>query len=192
MSRPCKPTTTRRQQITTKCRPTATRMELRSLQKAALRSACSRLCPGGSRVLTSRHAYVPHCTRLTTAVSAFCSAMGLAHSTISLLDYVWPRIGGPLDHVSDDEYLWEPVPRCWSVRLQGDVWEVERNIPPPEPPPVTTFAWRTWHIGSECDASAPNCRRTLLRACTEAIATEVSPNPVVVRAAASYLHLVLP
>jgi hypothetical protein len=85
-----------------------------------------------------------------TAVATSCSSMGLAHSTISLLDYVWPRIRGRLDRTTDDEYLWEPVPGCWSVRPQGDVWEVERQVPPPEPAPVTTIAWRTWHIGSEC------------------------------------------
>jgi hypothetical protein len=76
--------------------------------------------------------------------------MGLAHSTVSLLDSVWPRVRGRLDHLSDDEYLWEPVPGCWSVRALGGVWQVEREVPSPEPPPVTTIAWRTWHIGSEC------------------------------------------
>jgi hypothetical protein len=76
--------------------------------------------------------------------------MGLAQSTISLLDYVWPRVRRRLDGIADDEYLWEPAPGCWSVRPHGDVWEVERQVPPPDPPPLTTVAWRTWHIGSEC------------------------------------------
>jgi DinB superfamily len=76
--------------------------------------------------------------------------MGLAQSTISLLDFVWPRIRARLDGISDQEYLWEPVPGCWSVRAHGDIWEVEREVPPPNPPPVTTIAWRTWHIASEC------------------------------------------
>ena len=31
-----------------------------------------------------------------------------------------------------------------------EVWEIERDLLPPNPPPVTTIAWRTWHIGSEC------------------------------------------
>jgi len=76
--------------------------------------------------------------------------MGLANSTAGLLDSVWPRIRGRLDGLTDNEYLWEPVPGCWSVRRHGDVWQVERQVPPPEPPPLTTIAWRTWHIGSEC------------------------------------------
>ena len=76
--------------------------------------------------------------------------MGLGASTTALLDFVWPRIRDRLDGITDDEYLWEPVAGCWSVRLKGDTWEIERVVPQPEVPPVTTIAWRTWHIGSEC------------------------------------------
>jgi hypothetical protein len=67
-----------------------------------------------------------------------------------MLDFVWTRVRARLDGLSDHEYLWEPVPGCWSVRRQGDVWEVELEIPAPDPAPVTTIAWRTWHIGSDC------------------------------------------
>jgi len=76
--------------------------------------------------------------------------MGLAHSTTALLDEVWSRVRARLDGIDDREYLWEPVPGCWSVRARGDLWEVERRHPEPHPAPVTTIAWRTWHIGSEC------------------------------------------
>jgi DinB superfamily len=81
--------------------------------------------------------------------SGQCDAMGLARSTVSLLDSAWPRVRGRLDGMGDDEYLWEPVPGCWSVRRLGERWEIEREVPPPSPAPVTTIAWRTWHIGSE-------------------------------------------
>jgi hypothetical protein len=76
--------------------------------------------------------------------------VGWARSTETMLDHVWPRIRGRLDGITDDEYLWEPVPGCWSVRQVDGSWEIERVIPPPSPPPVTTIAWRTWHIGIEC------------------------------------------
>jgi hypothetical protein len=67
------------------------------------------------------------------------------------LEYVWSRIRGRLSGLTVDEYLWEPVPGCWSVRPgPGGGWEVERSDPEPSPPPVTTIAWRLWHIGSEC------------------------------------------
>jgi hypothetical protein len=93
---------------------------------------------------------MPIGARKITPERAICARMGLVQSTISLLDYVWPRVRSRLDGVADDEYLWEPVPGCWSIRPHGALWEVERQVPPPEPPPLTTIAWRTWHIGSEC------------------------------------------
>lgn len=62
------------------------------------------------------------------------------------MDYVWDRVRGRLDGMGDDEYLWEPAAGCWSVR-DG---VVERVLPDPEPAPVTTIAWRTWHIAAEC------------------------------------------
>jgi hypothetical protein len=77
--------------------------------------------------------------------------MALAASTLALLDYVWPRVRGRLDGIADEEYLWEPAPTCWSVRrAEGGTWEADFADAAPEPPPVTTIAWRTWHIGSEC------------------------------------------
>ena len=67
-------------------------------------------------------------------------------------DHVRPR----LDGLSDDEYFWEPVPGCWSIRPRGQAttsmaagggdlvadWE----YPEPVPPPVTTIAWRIGHV----------------------------------------------
>jgi hypothetical protein len=67
------------------------------------------------------------------------------------LDYVWSRIRERLAGISTEEYLWEPVADCWSVRpTAGGGCEIERPTPVPSPPPVTTIAWRLWHIGSEC------------------------------------------
>lgn len=77
--------------------------------------------------------------------------MGLAGSTLGLLDYVWPRIRGRLEGMTDDEYLWEPARGCWTVRpAPSGKWEIDRVVPAPEPARVTTIAWRTWHVGSEC------------------------------------------
>jgi hypothetical protein len=57
---------------------------------------------------------------------------------------LWPRVQG----LTDDEYLWEPVPGCWSVRQTADgTWRADGlDGRPPEPPPVTTLAWRISHI----------------------------------------------
>lgn len=57
-----------------------------------------------------------------------------------------PRLEG----LTDDEYLWEPVAGCWSIRPSPaggpDGWVADFAFPPPEPAPVTTIAWRLGHI----------------------------------------------
>src|SRR5918997_1403799 len=57
---------------------------------------------------------------------------------------LWPRLRG----LTDDEYFWEPVPGCWSVRRRDDgTWSMDWEWPTPTPPPVTTIAWRLAHMG---------------------------------------------
>jgi hypothetical protein len=62
-----------------------------------------------------------------------------------------------LQGLSSDEYLWQPVPGCWTVRPTGHGpdggWTVDYADPAPEPAPVTTIAWRLWHIASDCLAT---------------------------------------
>lgn len=63
------------------------------------------------------------------------------------LEWHWQAQLRPrLEGLSDDEYLWEPVPGCWSVRSSGGAVELDRAWPQPEPPPVTTIAWRIAHV----------------------------------------------
>ena len=66
-------------------------------------------------------------------------------------EIAWERLTG----LSDDEYLWEPVPGTWSVRRRGEAaspapygpgdWLIDFG-PEPEIPPVTTIAWRLAHL----------------------------------------------
>jgi hypothetical protein len=61
-----------------------------------------------------------------------------------------------LDGLSDDEYRWEPVPGCWSLRPRADAVTagaagsgalvLDFAFPAPDPPPVTTIAWRLMHV----------------------------------------------
>jgi len=61
--------------------------------------------------------------------------------------HLWPRLNG----LTDDEYFWEPVPGCWSVRAaDGGAFRADGPQDPPEPPPVTTIAWRMMHIAVGC------------------------------------------
>lgn len=67
-------------------------------------------------------------------------------------NHVRPRLNG----LSDEEYFWEPVPGCWSIRRRGEQrtpmaagrgdYVAEFAVPEPQPPPVTTIAWRLGHV----------------------------------------------
>ncbi|MGD9527921.1 DinB family protein [Pseudonocardia sp.] len=73
------------------------------------------------------------------------------------LDVHWrgqlrPRLQG----ITDDEYLWEPVAGAWNVRPRGTssapvqagsgAFTIDFAFPQPDPPPVTTIAWRLAHV----------------------------------------------
>jgi hypothetical protein len=64
--------------------------------------------------------------------------------------------GERLRGLTDDEYLWEPVPGSWSLRRPGQVRTnrtlgrgavlMEYERPEPDPPPVRTIAWLIAHL----------------------------------------------
>ncbi|MGW5742880.1 DinB family protein [Amycolatopsis sp. NPDC003861] len=70
------------------------------------------------------------------------------------LDFHWTVHTRPkLEGLTDDEYLWEPVAGCWTVRPRKSDDEpgtgpftIDWAYPEPTPPPVTTIAWRLGHI----------------------------------------------
>ena len=68
------------------------------------------------------------------------------------MDRMFAQLVQRLDGLTDTEYLWEPVPGSWSVRMTPD-GEIlvdgagERDV---DPAPVTTIAWRLWHIAIDC------------------------------------------
>jgi hypothetical protein len=73
------------------------------------------------------------------------------------LDWHWQNHLRPrLDGLTDEEYFWEPVPGCWSLRKRGTETETttvgsgdylyEFVYPEPQDPPVTTIAWRLAHV----------------------------------------------
>lgn len=69
----------------------------------------------------------------------------------------WDGGSKPLT-LTDDEYLWEPVADCWSLRRTGEggmvpargkgEWRLESVYPAPQPPPFTTIAWRMCHVAA--------------------------------------------
>jgi hypothetical protein len=64
-----------------------------------------------------------------------------------------PRLEG----MRDEEYFWEPVDGAWNVRPRGGAsptpvqggsgaMTIDFAMPEPDPPPVTTIAWRIGHL----------------------------------------------
>ena len=79
------------------------------------------------------------------------------HELFAQFDLRWNLAHGPsLDTLTDEEYLWEPVPGCWSIRPRAQATTplamgpgelvLDYAMPAPEPTPVTTIAWRLAHI----------------------------------------------
>lgn len=76
------------------------------------------------------------------------------------LTWHWEGQARPrLDGLTDEEYLWEPVTGAWNVRDRATAADqdllalsgtgpigIDFGYPAPEPEPVTTIAWRLWHV----------------------------------------------
>ncbi|MFB7051558.1 DinB family protein [Streptomyces vinaceus] len=76
---------------------------------------------------------------------------------VDQLDWHWRhQLRARLDGLTDEEFFWEPVPDCWSVRPRGTGttpvragsgdFTIDWSYPEPVPAPVTTIAWRTGHV----------------------------------------------
>ena len=74
---------------------------------------------------------------------------------VGQLEFYWDvHLRPRLDGLSDEEYFWEPVEGCWSLRRAPDGgWRLDGGRPEPSPPPVTTIAWRLVHVGATCLAN---------------------------------------
>jgi len=63
------------------------------------------------------------------------------------MDEAYERLWRRLDGLSEEEYFWEPVPRCWTIhRDETGGWVTDYAEPDPVPAPVTTIGWRLVHV----------------------------------------------
>lgn len=86
---------------------------------------------------------------------------------MGLSEYVYRRTRSRLAGLTDDEYFWEPVPGCFTLRRTGSgIYRADRARRPAavlrpdtgagagsgggaddgDQPPFTTIAWRLWHL----------------------------------------------
>lgn len=79
------------------------------------------------------------------------------HELTEQLDLHWrAQLRPRLDGLTDEEYFWEPAAGCWNLRPRGQSsapiaagagdFTIDFAMPEPDPPPVTTIAWRLAHL----------------------------------------------
>ena len=79
------------------------------------------------------------------------------HELVDQLEFHWAQVLRPrLDGLTDEQYLWEPAPGMWSIRPRAEATAamavgagdavMDYAMPEPDPPPLTTIAWRMGHI----------------------------------------------
>lgn len=79
----------------------------------------------------------------------------------NFIGYVTSRLAERLDGLTDDEYLWQPVPGGWSIHPDSDgVWHADLGSTGStatviSPPPFTTIGWRMWHLGASPNPTWP-------------------------------------
>jgi DinB superfamily len=62
-------------------------------------------------------------------------------------DLTWALTDLHLSALVDDDFLWQPAPLCWTVRPDASgVWRPDWADTEPDPLPVPTIGWLTWHI----------------------------------------------
>ncbi|MBM7790899.1 DinB family protein [Tenggerimyces flavus] len=66
----------------------------------------------------------------------------LREDLLGLSDFAWERLRTRVEGLTDEEFSWEPMPGCWSIR-DG---KADGDALPPDPPPFTTISWRLNHL----------------------------------------------
>ncbi|GLY32181.1 DinB family protein [Kineosporia sp. NBRC 101731] len=63
-------------------------------------------------------------------------------------DLAWSFFEYHLERLESEDFLWEPGPLCWTLHAQADgSWVPDWAESQPDPIPVPTIAWTSWHLG---------------------------------------------
>lgn len=63
-------------------------------------------------------------------------------------DLTWSLFAYHLERLAPGDLLWEPGPRCWTVRLGPEGgWVPDFAETEPDPVPAPTMGWLSWHLG---------------------------------------------
>lgn len=74
-------------------------------------------------------------------------------------DLTWSLLDYHLERLEPADFLWEPASLCWTVRRDAaGRWVPDFAETEPDPVPVPTVAWLTWHIGWWWGTAADHAR----------------------------------
>ncbi|MFE7457627.1 DinB family protein [Streptomyces sp. NPDC057554] len=63
-------------------------------------------------------------------------------------DLTWSLFEYHMERIEPDDFLWEPAANCWTVRRSADgTWTPDWADTEPDPVPVPTIGWLSWHMG---------------------------------------------
>ncbi|WP_029117816.1 DinB family protein [Mycobacterium sp. URHB0044] len=73
--------------------------------------------------------------------------MSSADAVVDQFDLIWALADLHLTALTEDDFLWEPAEVSWSVRPDAmGVWRPDWSDAEPDPIPVPTIGWLSWHI----------------------------------------------
>lgn len=74
-------------------------------------------------------------------------------------DLVWALVEYHLDRLEPEDFWFAPAGLCWTVRRDdAGGWAPDWSDTEPDPVPVPTVAWLTWHIGWWWSTAADHAR----------------------------------
>lgn len=66
---------------------------------------------------------------------------------LTQLEVAWALLDYHLTPLTEEDLHWVPASVHWTVRRHGGEWRPDFADVEPDPVPVPTAAWLTWHIG---------------------------------------------
>ncbi|MFC7546467.1 DinB family protein [Plantactinospora sp. GCM10030261] len=94
-------------------------------------------------------------------------------------DLTWSLFEYHLERLEPADFLWEPVTHCWTVHPDGaGHWRPDWADTEPEPVPVPTIGWISWHIGWWWTVTIDHARGRTPRERTEVTYPGNGPNAV--------------
>jgi hypothetical protein len=70
-----------------------------------------------------------------------------AEALLDQFDLIWALADLHFTALTDDDFVWQPAEVSWTVRPDASgVWRPDWSDTEPDPIPVPTIGWLTWHI----------------------------------------------